>query len=186
VPRFLAGAVGEDVKEQATVGTEIAPVMLLAWKDDSRSVAERALQVAARLNAAVDHARVGQPVHFEAREQPATGVAVVGAADLVVRATPQDAAAYQVPPGLPARGGAPTTVELARHWAAVLEATVAVATSGGQPPSGLAPASGAAFAQLRAALPWQSGTGPPSARVIALSSDLKRRLREAALKVPDH
>jgi IPT/TIG domain-containing protein/FHA domain-containing protein len=184
VPRFFAEAVGEDVKEQATVGTEIAPVLLLAWKDDSRSVAERALQVAARLNAAVDRARLGQPVHFEAREQPAIGVALVGAADLIVRATPQDAAAYQVPPGLPARGGAPTPPELARHWAGVLEDTVVVATSAGQPTAALAPAAGAAFAQLRAAVPWQYGTGLPSSRVIALSGELKRRLREAALRVP--
>jgi hypothetical protein len=184
VPRFFPEAVGEHVKEQATVGTEIAPVLLLAWKDDSRSVAARALQVAERLNAAVDRARMGQPAHFEAREQPAIGVALVGAADLVVRATPQDAAAYQVPPGFPPRAGAPTPLELARHWAALLEDTVVVATSGGQPAAPLAPAAGAAFAQLRAALPWQYGTGLPSSRVIALSADLKRRLREAALRIP--
>jgi hypothetical protein len=177
LPRFFAGAVGEDVKGQATVGTEIAPVMLLSSKDDSRSVAERALQVSARLNAAVDRARLGQPVRFEAREQPAAGVALVGAPDLIVRATPQDAAAYQAPPGLPARAAVPSPTELARHWAAVLEDTLVVATSGGQPASG-------AFVQLRAALPWQYGTGLPSPRVIALSNELKRRLRDAAFRVP--
>jgi hypothetical protein len=184
LPRFFAGAVGEDVKGQATVGTEIAPVMVLSSKNEARSVAERALQVSARLNAAVDRARLGQPVRFEAREQPATGVALVGAPDLIVRATPEDAAAYQFPPGLPARAGVPSPAELARHWAAVLEDTLVVATSGGQPAAPLAPGSGAAFAQLRAALPWQYGTGLPSPRVIALSSDLKRRLREAAFRVP--
>jgi len=183
VPRFFAGAVGEDVKGQATVGTEIAPVMLLAWKDDSRSVAERALQVSARLNAAVDRARLGQTARFEAREQPAVGVALVGAPDLIVRATPQDAAAYQAPPGLPARGAAPTPLELARHWAALLQDTLVGAPSGGQPAAAVAPASGT-FAQLRAALPWQYGSGLPSSRVIALSSDLKRRLRDAAFRVP--
>jgi len=113
-----------------------------------------------------------------------TGVGVIGAADLIVRATPQDAAAYQVPPGVPARAGAPTPAELAHHWAAILAATVVIATSGGQPPAGLAPPAGAAFTQLRAALPWQYGTGLPNSRVIGLSSDLKRRLREAALRVP--
>jgi hypothetical protein len=184
LPRFFAGAVGEDVKGQATVGTEIAPVMVLSSKNEARSVAERALQVSARLNAAVDRARLGQPVRFEPREQPATGVALVGAPDLIVRATPEDAAAYQFPPGLPARAGVPSPAELARHWAAVLEDTLVVATSGGQPAAPLAPGSGAAFAQLRAALPWQYGTGLPSPRVIALSSDLKRRLREAAFRVP--
>ena len=35
VPRFLAGAVGEGgAAGQAAVGTEIAPVLLLSWKED--------------------------------------------------------------------------------------------------------------------------------------------------------
>ncbi len=187
VPRFFAGAVGEGgVKGQATVGTEIAPVLLLSWKDESRSVGERALRVAAALNAAVDRARVGQPATFEAREQPAIGVALVGAPDLLVRVTPQDAAAYETPPGLPVRGAPPTPIALARHWAALLNDTLVVGTSGGKPTAAAAiePAAGAAFAQLRAALPWQYGSGLSSARVVALSSDLKRRLREAAFRVP--
>ena len=125
VPRFLAGAVGEGgAKGQATVGTEIAPVLLLSWKDESRSVGERALQVASALNAAVDRARVGQAAAFEAREQPAIGVAIVGAPDLLLRVTPQDAAAYETPPGLPVRGAPPTPIALARHWAALLNDTV--------------------------------------------------------------
>jgi hypothetical protein len=186
VPRFFAGAVGEGVKGQATVGTEIAPVLLLSWKDESRSVGERALRVAAALDAAVDRARLGQPARFEARERPAIGVALVGAADLLVRVTPQDAAAYETPPGLPVRGAPPTPIALARFWAALLDDTFVVATSGGQPAAagGIAPAAGAAFTQLRAALPWQYGSGLPSSRGIALSSDLKRRLREAAFRVP--
>ncbi len=93
-----------------TVGTEIAPVLLLSWKDESRSVGERALRVAAALNAVVDRARVGQPAVFEAREQPAIGVALAGAPDLLVQVTPQDAAAYETPPGLPVRGAPPTPV----------------------------------------------------------------------------
>jgi hypothetical protein len=187
VPRFFAGAVGEGgVKGQATVGTEIAPVLLLSWKDASRSVGERALRVATALNAAVDRARVGRPATFEAREQPAIGVALVGAPDLLLRVTPQDAAAYETPPGLPVRGAPPTPIALARHWAALLTDTVVVGTSGGRPAAAAAlePAAGAAFAQLRAALPWQYGSGIASSRVVALSSDLKRRLRDAAFRVP--
>ena len=187
VPRFLAGAVGEGgAKGQATVGTEIAPVLLLSWKDESRSVGERALQVAAALNAAVDRARVGQAAAVEAREQPAIGVALVGAPDLLVRVTPQDAAAYETPPGLPVRGAPPTPIALARYWAALLSDTLVIGTSGGKPTAtvGITPATGAAFAQLRAALPWQYGTGLPSARVAALPAELKRRLREAAFRVP--
>jgi hypothetical protein len=187
VPRFFAGVPGEGgVKGQATVGTEIAPVLLLSWKDESRSAGERALRVAAALNAAADRARVGQPATFEVREQPAIGVALVGAPDLLVRVTPQDAAAYETPPGLPVRGAPPTPIALARHWAALLNDTLVVGTSGGKPTASaaVAPAAGAAFAQLRAALPWQYGSGLASARVVALSGDLKRRLREAALRVP--
>jgi hypothetical protein len=187
VPRFFAGAVGEGgARGQATVGTEIAPVLLLSWKDDSRSVGERALRVAAALNAAVDRTRIGQRVAFEVREQPAVGVALVGSPDIVVQVTPQDAAAYETPPGLPARSGPPTPVALARHWAALLDDTFVVGTSAGKPTASAAvdPAAGAAFVQLRAALPWQYGAGLSSARVMALPGDLKRRLREVAFRVP--
>ena len=187
VPRFFAGAVVEGGgKGQAAVGTEIAPVLLLSWKDESRSVGERALRVAVALNAAVDRTRVGQPAAFEAREQPAPGVALAGAPDLIVKVTPQDAAAYETPPGLPGRGAPPTPMALARHWAALLNDTMVIGTSGGKPAAaaGISPAAGAAFAQLRAALPWQYGSGVSSARVVALPGDLKRRLREAALRVP--
>jgi len=186
VPRFLAGAVGEGGEGQATVGTEIAPVMLLSGKDDAQSVGARALRVAAALNAAADRARVGQAATFEARAQPAIGVALVGVHDLLVRVTPQDAAAYETPPGLPSRGAPPTPIALARHWSALLCDTVVVGTSAGKPAATAAtdPAAGAAFAQLRAALPWQYGSGLSSARVATLPSDLKRRLREAAFRVP--
>jgi len=100
--------------------------------------------------------------------------------------TPQDAAAYDTPPGLPVRGAPPTPIALARHWAALLSDTLVIGTSGGKPTAtvGITPATGAAFAQLRAALPWQYGTGLPSARVAALPAELKRRLREAAFRVP--
>jgi len=187
VPRFLAGAVVEGgATGQAAVGTEIAPVLLLSGKHESRSVGVRALRVAAALNAAVDRTRVGQSARFEAREQPAPGVALADAPDLIVQVTPQDAAAYETPPGLPGRGAPPTPMALARHWAALLNDTMVIGTSGGQPAAaaGITPAAGAAFAQLRAALPWQYGSGVSSARVVALSAELKRRLREAALRVP--
>jgi hypothetical protein len=187
VPRFYAGAIVEGgAKAQATVGTAIAPVLMLSGKDDARTVGERALHVAAALNALVDRARVGQPAAFEAREEPEPGVGLVGAPDIVVRVTPHDAAAYDAPPGLPGRGAPPTPMALAAHWAALLNDTFVVGTSGGRPTAaaGITPAAGAAFAQLRAALPWQYGSGVSCARVVALPPELKRRLREAALRVP--
>jgi hypothetical protein len=187
VPRFLAGAVGEGgSKGQATVGTEIAPVLLLAGKDDARSVPERALRVAAALNAVVGRARVGEAAGFEARDQPIVGVAAVGAADVLLRVTPEDAAAYETPPGLPPRGAPPTAIALARHWAALLTDTLVVGTSGAKPQAsaGPEPQAAAAFARLRTALPWQYGTGVASARVVAVPGELRRALREGAFRVP--
>jgi hypothetical protein len=187
VPRFLAGAVGEGgTGGQAVVGTEIAPLLLLSGKDESRSVGERALRIAAALNGVVDRVRVGQPAAFEVREQPTTGVAVVGAPDLIVRVTPEDVAAYETPPGLPPRSAPPTPIALARHWAALLGNTLVIGTSGGRPSAAadVAPAAAVAFAQLRAALPWQYPSGVSSSRVVAVPGELRRRLREAALRVP--
>jgi hypothetical protein len=187
VPVFFAGHVGEGgTAGQATVGTELGPVLLLSAKDDSRSVAERALGVAKALNAAVDRARVGQAVAFEARDEPEVSVGVVGSPDMLVQVLPQDAAAYETPPGLPPRGAPPTIAMLARHWAALLTDTVAIGTSGAKPraTADLGPPWSPAFAQLRTALPWQYGSGVSSARVVALPPDLRGRLREAALRVP--
>ncbi len=133
VPRFLAGALVEASAGQAVVGTQVAPVLLLSGKDESRSVGERALRVASALNAIVERARVGQPATFEAREEPSPGVALLGSPDLIVKVTPDDVAAYDTPPGLPARGAPPTPAALARHWAALLTDTVVVGTSGGKP-----------------------------------------------------
>ena len=67
-----------------------------------------------------------------------------------------------------------------------LNDTMVIGTSGGKPAAiaGTSPAAGAAFTQLRAALPWQYGSGVASARVVALPGELKRRLREAAFRVP--
>jgi len=187
VPRFIAGAVGEGgTAGQATVGTELAPVLLLSSKDESRSTGERALSVAKALDAAVDRARVGQAVAFEAREEPEVCVALVGAPDRLLKILPQDAAAYETPPGQPGRGAPPTSMALARHWAALLTDTVAIGTSGAKPSAtaDLGSPWSHAFAQLRAALPWQYGSGVASARVLAVSPELKRKLREAALRVP--
>ena len=187
VPVFVAGHLGEGgAPGQATVGTELGPLLVLSAKDESRSVAERALGVAKALNAVVDRARVGLSVAFDAREKPEIAVGVAGSPDLLVKVLPQDAAVYETPPGFPARGAPPTLTTLARHWAALLTDTVAIGTSSTKPraTADLGPPWDAAFAQLRTALPWQYGSGVPSARVVAMGPDLRRKLREAALRVP--
>ena len=189
MPRFFAGAVGEGgAKGQATVGTEIAPVLLLSWKDESRSVGERALRVAAALNAAVDRARVGQPAAFEAREQPAIGVALVGAPDLLVRVTPQDAAAYETPPGLP-RARRPAHPDRARPALGRAPQRHARRRDERRQAHGRRPAIGARgrappSRSSARRCPGSTARGLSSARVVALPGDLKRRLREAAFRVP--
>jgi hypothetical protein len=187
VLRFFAAAVGEGgISGQVFVATELGPVLLLSWQDDRRSAAERAMHVAAVLNDAVDRSRVGVPIVFEAREQRDSGVGIAGQPDLILRTTPQDAAAYGVPPGLPPRSAPPTPAALARYWAALLNDYLTIGTTSGRPSQVpiLSPAAGSTLAQLRAALPWQYGVGVEAARVSTLPGELRRRLREAALRVP--
>jgi len=187
VLRFFAAAVGEGgAGGQAFVATEIGPVLLLSFQDDSRSVAERTQRVAAVLNTAVDRVRGGTAVAFEAREQGDIGVGIAGQPDLILRVTPQDAAAYGAPPGLPPRSAPPTPFALARYWAALLDDYVTIGTGSGRPSqvAALSPAAGSTLGQLRAVLPWQYEVGVGAARVATLPGDLRRRLREAALRVP--
>jgi hypothetical protein len=182
------GAVGEGgARGQATVGTEIAPVLLLSWKDESRSVGERALQVAAALNAAVDRARVGQAAAFEAREQPADrrgdswGARPAPARDAAGRRGLRDAprAARARRPAHPDRprpalGRPPRTT---RSWSGRAGAALGHRRSspprrGPPSPSSARRCPGSTAAASRA----PRGRGP--------AGELKRRLREVALRVP--
>lgn len=63
---------------------------------------------------------------------------------------------------------------------------VAIGTSGAKPKTTADPGPpwSAALAQPRTALPWQYGSGVASARVVAISPELRQKLREAALRVP--
>ena len=185
VLRFFA-ARDRDATGPAFVDTEIGPVLMLTWKASAPSAAHRALEVAEALNAAVQRPRRDDRPVFEARDEPSIGVGLAGAAGIVVPASPQDAAAYQSPPGLPNRGGPPTPLALARWWAALLNDYVVVATSPGQPShvGALSPSGGAAMARLRTVLPWQYRSRVANARVAGMPGDLRRRLRDAVLQVP--
>jgi hypothetical protein len=134
----------------------------------------------------VDRARVGQTIGFEAREDPLVSVGLAGAPDTLVTVYPQDAAAFETPPGYPPRGAPPQAIALARHWAALLNDTVAIGTSGARPKAtaDMGPPAAPTFAQLRTVLPWQYGLGVPSARVLAVNADLRKKLRESAFRVP--
>ena len=185
VLRFFAGA-DAAAPDSAFVSTEIGPVLMLTWKGSAPSVAQRAFEVAEAVNAAVNRpGRDSRPV-FEAREEPAIGVGLAGAGGIVFRASPQDAAAYERPPGLPPRGGPPTPLALARWWAAVLNDQVVIATSPREPShvAALSPSGGATMTRLRSALPWQYRSRVANERVAGLPADLRRDLRDSVLRVP--
>jgi hypothetical protein len=180
--RFLVGA-ADEAGEHATIGTEIAPVLLLSSGGNAGSLATRALRLSSALNQAVDRALLGQAVAFEARRQP-PGLGLAGSPDLLALVTPEDVAAYGKPAGLPSRDE-PTPEALASHWAALLNDYLAIGASGRTPTSmaALSPEAGVAFARLRSALPWQYASGISSARVATLPSPLRQKLREVAFTV---
>lgn len=185
VLHFFAGSGGE-AAGRAFVETEIGPLMMLAWKGVAPSVGHRAINMAEAVNAVVKRPRRdGRPV-FEAREEPSIGVGLAGAPGIVLQASPQDAAAYDTPPGLPSRGGPPTPLALARWWAALLNDYVVICSSPGKPSyvAALSPSAGAAMSRLRAALPWQYRARVANGRVAGLPADLRKALRDAALQVP--
>jgi hypothetical protein len=184
VLRFFAAS-EEGAARAAFVSTEIGPVLMLTGKGNAPSVAQRALRAAEALNQVIQRPGRDRPV-FEARDEPPIGVGLAGGPGVLIRATPQDAAAYQNPPGVPPRGGPPTPVALARWWAAVLNDYVVITTSPAQPShvEALSPSVGATMKQARSALAWQYGSKVPNSRVAGLSADMRRQLRATTLRVP--
>jgi hypothetical protein len=116
-PRFFASPVAEDLSgARVFVSTALGPVMLLSGRDDAPSVAERAVRAAAAINAALSSRSA-----LELRDAPSPAVAVVGRADVVVRATPEDVDGY-APPITPIAAGTRTSPRaLAAHWTALLQ-----------------------------------------------------------------
>jgi hypothetical protein len=120
-PAFYAAPAALGVVDPVVVWTELGPFLVLSGKADAASLADRAARVVAALNAAVAAAQSGRALSFEAREQPAPGVGVVGASGMLLVATAEDAAAYESPPELSVRGKRPSPAALAAFWAALLD-----------------------------------------------------------------
>jgi hypothetical protein len=120
-PRFFPAAVAEyPGAPMAFVSTELGPVLLLAGGAASASVADRAVAVAAALNALVESA--ARPPLFEVREAPQPSVAVVGEARPLLTPTADDVAAYGRPwDGNRNAARRVTPAALARHWAVLLQ-----------------------------------------------------------------
>jgi hypothetical protein len=122
LPIFFAAPVTEfPGSGYVFVSTEIGPVLLFGDPAGSASTAERAVAVAAALNALVAGAQ-SKPPAFELREKPLPGVGVVGDVRSFLVPTPADAEAYsknwETGRGAGRRVGPPA---LARHWAALLQ-----------------------------------------------------------------
>lgn len=117
LPRFFAAAVSEDPRS-VFVSSEAGPLLLLSGPDGSASVAERAQKVAAALNTLFE---AGGAPTMEVRGGDPPALAVAGAAQPLVRATAEDAAAYVQPWNAPMKGQRATPAALAAHWAALLQ-----------------------------------------------------------------
>jgi hypothetical protein len=172
-PRFLPADAGT-TRAQAMVSSQLGPFLVLSSKDDAQSVQERVVKVAGALNGAFD----ANPTGFEARGD---GVYAAGRPDLLLRATAEDAAGYETPPGVGFRNPAPSPQALAAHWAALLSDYAALFLQGQRPVRMLAASPrGRAFVDLQSELGWRPGAAITPSRAGALSTGLLRRLQEMA------
>jgi IPT/TIG domain-containing protein len=126
-PRFAAApAPGGDRARHAVVETEIGPVLLLTGRADASSPADRAMRVAAALNALMPAAS-GETARVEARE-----ATVVAGSSVIVAATAEDAETLSR--GFAGASGARITPHrLAEYWAALLNDYVGLFASRQRP-----------------------------------------------------
>lgn len=122
LPRFFATPVIEfPGSGHAFVSTELGPLLLFGGAGEAASTAERAVGVAAALNALVGNAQAKPPA-FELRERPQAGVGVVGDVRTFLVPTPEDAEAYSRNWETGRGAGRRVTQQaVARHWAALLQ-----------------------------------------------------------------
>jgi hypothetical protein len=122
LPSFFAAPVVEfPGTGYAFVSSELGPLLLLGGPAEAASIGDRAVALAAALNALVTNASAKPPA-FELRERPQPGVGIVGEVRTFLVPTPEDAEAYsknwEAGRG-EGRRVAPAAV--ARHWAALLQ-----------------------------------------------------------------
>jgi hypothetical protein len=187
VPRFYAMPVtGDDAGVLAFVSTDLGPVLLLGGRGEASSTAERAVQVAATLNALVDQGASRQ-ISFEPRREGPPAVGLAGVAAPLLAATHEDAAAYDRSlEGARARRGANPRL-VAQHWAALLQDYWSLFILRQRPlktleltPRGKVLTDIYAEA-LRTA---GAGNGVPARTVIPPSTSMAKGLRELSLLLP--
>jgi hypothetical protein len=116
MPRFFPAPVPEDPR-RAFVASEAGPLMLLSSADGSRSVAERAQQVSAALNALFQAGTAS----VEVRSGDPPAVAAAGSATPLVRATAEDASGYSQPWNTAMKGQRTSPPTLAAYWTSLLQ-----------------------------------------------------------------
>jgi hypothetical protein len=182
--RFFPSAATDTGSRTVLVTSEAGPTLLLSSPEGAPSATSRAIKAAAALNGALDQARNGAAVVFEARQSPSPGVALAGGTELLVQATSDDSAAYAAPPGTNVSTAVPSLQALADHWAALLNDCLAVFVQNEKPMRLVALSSrGRALLELRSALGWRTGSGIPSEKVASMPADLLQKIRDASLIV---
>ncbi|HEY7512345.1 MAG TPA: IPT/TIG domain-containing protein [Vicinamibacteria bacterium] len=181
VPHFFAAPVPEDPSAaRVFVSTALGPVLLLAGRDGAPSPAERAVRVAAALDAAFS---ARKPIVL--RDTPTPALVAGERGEVVVSVTSADAAAY-APPIVPA-STRPTARAVAAHWAAVLQDMQALFVERQRPVRVVqASARGKVLLDLYAEAERLGGpgSGVPTRLVEPLPMTVARGFREMTLMVP--
>jgi hypothetical protein len=188
VPRFYA-AIEPDHPDHdhALVAIDPGPVLVLTGKADAASTAERAARAAAALNAALEGPGAAT-LALEVREhQGNAAVAVSGAAEALVTATPDDAAGYAETWEAGARSARLTPRNVATYWAALLQDLVSLFVARQRPYRLLElSARGKVLLDIYsdAVRRVGPGNGVPTSLVTPLPSALAKGLRDAAVLLP--
>ena len=185
-PRYFPAPVAERPgRDEAFVSTDLGPLLLLGGRADAATTAERAARAATALNALVE-AALSRPVALELREKPEPAVAMVGSAETLVKATAEDAAAYD-DWDTSAKGRRSSPRAVATFWMALLQDQLSLFIRHERPvhvlelsPRGKALLEIYAEALRRAG----PGGGVPIGVVSPLGASLASNLRDMALLLP--
>lgn len=184
VPRFFPAAVDEDPR-RVFVSSEAGPLFLLSSADGSASPAERALKVAAAVNAFFAPGAAVPAIEVRSGDPPA--VAAAGSAAPIVRATAEDTAGYAQPWNATMKGQRVSPAALAAHWAALLHDYVTLFVEK-QRPTRVVEVSprGKVLLELHAEGERRlgAGAGVPAGLLMPPGPVLAPALRELALTVP--
>jgi hypothetical protein len=172
-------------RAHAVVATGLGPAFVLA-ASGGRTAAERAVEAAQKLNAAVPALRTTLGLTFEARGYDTSpGLGLAGRAEVLLEVTEEDAAAYNEDWIGGGRGGPVTPARLLRWWEAIARDLVLATLRGERPrhAAELAP-EGRALGQLFDAVRASGGAGLTRRAVDETRPALREAVRLLAFRVP--